>query len=134
MAEPTVLVLDRELGFMFALSQELSKRHIAAFPARTAQEARSMISRFQLEPDVLIINCERPGACTFAQEVAREGRGVQIVAIVSDGHHCKRCADGVVAQFREPDDEAPERIPHCADVIEALLREQRRRTRRAGGH
>jgi cobyrinic acid a,c-diamide synthase len=134
MAQPTVLVLDGELGFMFALSQELSKRHIAAFPSRTAREARSLITRFRLEPEVLVINCGSPGACALAEGVAKERRDVQIIGVISDRFQCRKCAALLAAQFRDPEDQSPERIPHCADVIQALLREQRRRARHAGGN
>ena len=131
MAPPTVLVLDGELGFMFALSQELSKRHIAAFPARTVREAQSMIAHFRLEPGVLVINCGSPGVCAFAEGVVKERRDVQIVAMVSDRSQCKRCAPLLAAQLRDPEDQAPERIPHCADIIQDLVREQRRRSHHA---
>jgi len=134
MAQPTVLVLDGELGFMFALSQELSRRHIAAFPARTVREARAMIARFQLDPDVVVINCGSPGACAFAESVAKERRDLQIVALVSDRYQCRKCADRLAAEFRDPEDQAPDRIPHFADVIQDLVREQRRRARHAGGN
>ena len=134
MASPTVLVLDGELGFMFALSQELSKRHIGALPARTAREARALIVRFRLDPDVLVISCASPGACSFAESVAKQRQDVDIIGIVSDRYQCKKCAGRLAATFRDPEDEAPERILYCADVIQALLREQRRRSRQAGGN
>jgi len=119
---------------MFALSQELSKRHIAAIPARTVREARSMVGRFQLDPDLLVINCGSPGACAFAESIAKERRDVQVVAIVSDRHQCGKCAERLAAQFHDPEDQAPDRIPHCADVIQELVREQRRRARHASGN
>jgi|SRR5581483_4115113 len=131
MAPPTVLVLDGELGFMFALSQELSKRHIAAFPARTVRDAQSMIAHFRLEPAVLVINCGSPGVCAFAESVAKERRDLQIVTYVRDRSKCKKCAPLRAAELRDPEDQAPERIPHCADIIEALVREQRRRAHHA---
>src|SRR5579872_5178348 len=118
MAQPTVLVLDGEPGFMFALSQELSKRHIAAFPARTVREARSMITKFRLDPDLLVINCGSPGACACAEGIAKERQDVEIIAIVTDRYQCKKCAQRLAAQLRAPEDEAPERIPHCADLIQ----------------
>jgi DNA-binding NtrC family response regulator len=132
MARPTVLVLDGELGFVFALSVELSKRHIPVFPARTAREARNTISRFQLDPDLLVINCSSPGACALAAETAKHRPDVQVIAMVSEHYQCRNCARLVAAQFRYPEDQEPERIPHCADVIEALLKE-RHPSRHAGG-
>ena len=132
MASPTVLVLGGELGFMFALSVELSRRQISLYPTRTAREARTTLARHKFDPDVLIINCGSPGACTLAEEVAKRRPDVRIVAIVSDTYQCKKCGDRVAARFRE--DEGPARIRHCADVIEGLVQEQLRQSRQAGGN
>lgn len=130
MSPPTVLILDDELGFLFALSEELTQRQIALLPARTAREARTMIGRFQLGPDLLVINCSRPGACGLAEGLAKEHGDMQTVAMVSPGHRCQKCASRIAAELRDPEDTLPGRIRHCADVIERLVR---RRTQRAGG-
>src|SRR5689334_1499966 len=111
MASSTVLILGGDLGFVFALSQELTKRNISAFPARTAREARSMIARFRLDPDVVVIDCKSPDACSFAEGVAKERRDVEIIGIVCEHYYCKECAERLAATFRDPDDEAPDRIP-----------------------
>ncbi|MBZ5576784.1 MAG: hypothetical protein LAP40_09525 [Acidobacteriia bacterium] len=129
---PTVLVLDSELGFMLALSQELSKRQIACFPARTVQEAQSLLLQFRLKLDALVTHCGRPGACGFAEAVTQDRPGVPIVGIISERHRCRRCADRLAAQLRDPEDRGPERISHCADVIEMLVRGHKRRAHRAG--
>ena len=134
MSSPTVLVLNGELGFMFALSLELTRRQISVVPARTAREARSSIAKFGLEPDLLLINCSSPGACALADEISKGRREIRVIAIVSDRYHCNKCADRLAARFRDPDDKSPERIPHCAAVIERLLKEQQDQSRRAGGN
>ena len=127
-------MLDSELAFMLTLSHELSQRQIAAFPARTVKGAQSVIAQFRLSIDLLVINCSRPGACTFAKALAGSQPGVSVVAIVSERYACRRCADDVVARFCDPQDRASERIGYCADVIQSLLKEQRRHAERAGGN
>jgi hypothetical protein len=129
---PTILLMDSDLGFMFALSQELGQRRIAAFPSRTVTEAKSLREQFQLQLAALVVDCSRGQACAFADGIARQHPGVQIVAIVSDRHRCSQCAGRVAAEFRDPEDRAPERIGHVADVIEMLVRKQLRHARRAG--
>ncbi|HLK51443.1 MAG TPA: hypothetical protein VKT49_25055 [Bryobacteraceae bacterium] len=129
MSSPTVLVLDGELGFVFALSMELSKRHISVFPARTAREARSTITRFRLRPDTLVVNCSSPGACALAQDLATQHKGIRVVAITSARFQCKQCADRIAASLRDSEDASPLGIPHCADIIEALVKQ----SRQAGG-
>ena len=130
---PTILLLDSELGFMLALAHELNRRKVAAFPSFCVQEAQSLIMHFGLEPDVLVIECSRPGACAFAKAVAVERPGVQVVAITSERPGGRKCEAPVAAQLCDPQDRIPERIGHCADVIQALLKPRRRRAHRAGG-
>lgn len=131
-ASPTILLMDSDLGFMFALSQELARRQIAAFPSRTVTEAESLRQEFQLRLAALVIECGRPRACAFADGIARQHPGVQIVVLVSERHRCAQCATPPAAQFRDPEDRAPERISHVADVIELLVRKQLRHAHRAG--
>ena len=132
MSSPTVLVLDGELGFVFALSVELSKRHISVVPARTVREARSTLARLRLEPELLVANCSRPGACALAEELARKNPDLRMVGIVSDRYHCTKCASRIAGHLRDPEDEMPERVPYCADLIEELVKAQRRKSHRAG--
>jgi hypothetical protein len=128
---PTALILDGDLGFVLALSHELSNRHVAAFPVRTASEGRSMLTRFRLRPDVLVVDCSYPGACSFAEGIAKECPELKIIAIVSTRYQCKNCAERLAVTLRDPDDTAPERIPHCAEVVCGLLKKRIRFIRNA---
>ena len=132
MSSPAVLIFDDELGFLFALSEELGKRGIAAYPARALKETESLIARLGLKPALLVINCRCRGACAFADAVGKHRRDLKIVALVSGSSSCQSCAEKVIAQLRDPEDKFPERIPHCADVIQDLLRERPGRTQGAG--
>lgn len=129
---PTILLMDSDLGFMFALSQELGRRRIAAFPSRTMAEAESLRQQFHLQLAALVIECSRPRCCAFAEGIARQDPGVQILAIVTDRQRCAPCASRVAAEFRDPEDRAPERIGHVADVIEMFVRKQLARAHGAG--
>jgi hypothetical protein len=122
MGSPTVVFLDGDLGFVLALSLELSKRHVAAFPGRTSSEAWSMMTRFQLSPDLLVIDCSSPDACSFAESIIKERPDVKVIGVISEGYPCEECASRLAATFRDPEDQAPERIPNCADIIQRLLR------------
>lgn len=129
---PTVLILAGDLGFMLALSQELTKRRVSAYPAQTVRRARSMITRLPLDPDMLVIDCSIPGACAVAEGVAKKRPDLKLIGIVSARYQCKKCAERLVVTLRDPDDTAPERILHCADVVQGLLRKRVRFIRNAG--
>ena len=83
-----------------------------------------MIIRFRLAPDVLIIDCSIRNACSLVQQIAETHRNVKIIGIVSARSECKQCAKQLATRLRDPDDVASDRIPHCADLIEPLLRKQ----------
>ena len=121
MVPPTVLILHGGLGFVLALSLELSKRQIAAFPALTVQEARKMIVRCSLNPDLLVVDCKCPGTCGLAKEIIEERPHVRMIGIVSDGYRCKQCANWIAAELQGPEDEMPDRIPYCAAAVQRLL-------------
>jgi hypothetical protein len=122
MPPPMVLMLDGDVDFMLALAQELTKRGILSCTARTVRGARSMITRFQLAPDALVIDCSIRGACSLAANVAKEFRNVKIVGVVSDNDHCEECAERLAATLNGPNARALDPIPHCADLIQSLLR------------
>ena len=130
---PSTLVLGSDLGFMLALSQELGRRQIAVIPSRSVREGQALLAEFRLSLDLLLIQCSRPRACAFAEEVAKARPHVKIVGIVSERHRCRKCAERLTARFRDPEDRDPARIAYCANVIEALVREQGRGNRYAGG-
>jgi DNA-binding NtrC family response regulator len=124
MAPPMVLVLDGDLGFLFALSQELSRRQIHAVPARTYREAHSLLNRLQIDPDLLVVDCSAPGACRLIKETVRKLPGLHIVAFVSEHQDCRDCADHLSARLHDPEDKTPDRISYCVDVMTRLAREQ----------
>ena len=118
-----VLMLDGDVDFMLALAQELTKRGILSCTARTVRGARSMITRFQLSPDALVIDCSIRGACSLAANVAEEFRNVKIVGVASDNDHCEECAERLAAILNGSNAKPLDPIPRYADLIQSLLRQ-----------
>jgi hypothetical protein len=127
------MVLGSDLGFMLALAQELRERQIGVIPSRSVREAQSLFAEFRLSLDLLVMHCRRPGACAFAEQMMKAHPRVKIVGIVTERHRCRQCAERLTAHFRDPEDRDPARIAYCANVIEALVREQGRGNRYASG-
>ena len=127
-AHPTVmasiLMLDGDLGFLFALSAELRKRSIAAIPARTVDEALSMLEDLEPALHAVVVNCACPGACAFARGMLRQDATLRVIGIRSEGRPCAACA-GLWSATLRPRDVRPERIGHCAEVVEALVSSER---------
>ena len=121
-AESSVLVVDRELGFMFALSQALRRRNIAAIPCCSVAEAEALIEKLDADLGVLLINCSCPGVCAFAQALRRRRTNLRVVGITSDSRHCRQCGEGLDATLRDPDDRRPDGIERCADLVQMFVR------------
>jgi DNA-binding response OmpR family regulator len=117
----SVLVIDRELGFMFALSQALRKRNIAAIPCCSVGEAEALLANLQPDLSVLLINCSCPGVCAFVRELRRRSK-LRVVGITSDSRQCRQCEEGLDATIRDPEDRRPEKIERCAEIVQALVR------------
>ena len=116
----SILILDGDLGFLFALSAELGKRSIAAIPARTVGEAQSMLEEIEPALSALVVNCECPGACAFARGMKRQDATLRIIGIRSEGLPCAACAGLWSATLRQAD-VRPEQIGRCAEVVEAQV-------------
>ena len=119
---PSILVVDRELGFMFALSQALRKRRIAAIPACSVAEAETLIADLRPELAVLVINCSCPGVCAFAMELRQRLSQLQVVGITYPGRQCRQCAPVLAATLKHPEDRRPDRIEHCAELVSSLIK------------
>jgi hypothetical protein len=120
----SILMLDGDLGFLFALSVELEKRNIAAFPARTVGEAQSILEDMEPALSALVVNCECRGACAFAREMLRRDATLRVIGIRPEGRSCTACTDLWSATLRQTD-VRPERIGYCAEVVEAQVWSER---------
>ncbi len=124
-------MLDSELGYMVALAEELRKRDVAAFPARTVRDAQALLTKFRLRPDVMVVNCACAGASSFVRSLSKSAAGVQIVAITSGRRNCRECGQVLAAMFRHPEDRQLDGVERCAGVIQVLVKQLRRHARRA---
>ena len=120
-ASPSVLVVDPELGFLFALSQALHKRNIAVIPCCSVAEAEVLLANLQPDLSVLLINCRCPGVCSFSRELRRRLR-LRVVSITSDARQCRQCGEYLDATLRDPDDRRPDGIERCAEIVQAFVR------------
>lgn len=121
-ATASVLVLDRELGFMFALSQALRKRNIAAIPCCSVAEAEALMASIETDLSVLLINCSCPGVCAFARALRQRRSKLRVVGITSDARQCRQCGEGLDATIRDPDDRRADGIERCAELVQAFVR------------
>lgn len=80
----TVLIVDRDLGYVFWLGAALDAAGYTALPAKGAPEAALLIIQLDLQIDVLIIDLTLPGAKELTTGLYRTRPSLKVVASVSE--------------------------------------------------
>lgn len=80
----TVLLVDRDLGYLFWLGAALDDAGYITLPAKGATEAALLIMQLDLQVDVLIIDLTLPGAEELIKGLYRSRPNLKVVAPVSD--------------------------------------------------
>ena len=84
MPSKTVLIMDRDLGFVFWLGQILDSAGYQALPAKSSVDAIALQNELHLEIDLLILNPSLEGGCEFAETVRRSQEHLKIMAALDE--------------------------------------------------
>jgi hypothetical protein len=112
-----ILIIDRELGFMWALAESLNIRGITTIPSTSVEEAEDILGSLQPELSLLIVNCECERACSFARELRQHHEFLKVIGITSRGHRCRECARFLIATLSDPEDRRPDGLQRCVELI-----------------
>jgi DNA-binding response OmpR family regulator len=116
-----ILILDRELGFMWALAESLKTRGIETIPSTSVEEAEAILAALQPDLALLIVNCAVERACVFAERLRGKYQHLKVIGITSRGYRCRKCARLMIATLSDPEDRAPDRLQHCVELICILI-------------
>jgi DNA-binding NtrC family response regulator len=97
MASKNILIVDRDLGFVFSLGQMLDRAGYAGWPARSVEDASALMAEFNLEIDLLIVNPALKGAAAFIQGTANSQGRLKVIVIESGP------GESTAAAFPKPD-------------------------------
>ena len=78
----TVLIADRDLGFVFWLGGELNKLGYLALPALNESQATAMAKQFP--PDVVVFNPSFPKVGDFLESFREPQKSLRVLALPSD--------------------------------------------------
>jgi ActR/RegA family two-component response regulator len=81
---PTVLIVDRDLGFVFWLGQALDQAGYRALPAKSCEDAVDLLKEMPVEIDVLILGNSCAGAQVFPETLRRSQRCLKVIVAVGD--------------------------------------------------
>jgi hypothetical protein len=121
----SVLIVDQELGFMWALAQQLQARGIATIPSSSVQEAQTVLAAIEPQISVVILNCRCHGVCSFIGQLQKKYRPLRIIGIVSEAFPCRACAHSLIATLHDPEDRDPRRLAYCAQLVSILMEHAR---------
>lgn len=113
----SILILDRDLGFMWALADKLKTRGIATIPSTSVEEAENILATLRPDISLLIVNCACKRVCSFVQRTLREHPFLKPIGIISRGHSCRSCQRLLLATLSDPDDRSPDGLRRCVELI-----------------
>jgi DNA-binding NarL/FixJ family response regulator len=78
----TVLIADRDLGFVFWLGVELNKLGYLALPALNESQAATMAKQYP--PDVVVFSPSFPSAADLVESLRQPQKPMRVVVLSSD--------------------------------------------------
>ncbi|MGB7761647.1 MAG: hypothetical protein WBL61_17580 [Bryobacteraceae bacterium] len=84
MQAKTILIVDRDLGFVFWLGQILDAAGSVAVPAKGIAEAAEIVAMLRLPVDVLIASPAEPGVRQFVEKLRFTSPDLHMVALASE--------------------------------------------------
>lgn len=85
MRAKTILIVDRDLGFVFWLGQILDAAGYVAVPARGAVEAAEIVATLRLSVDVVIAPLTDRGVNGLVKTLRFASPGIQVIALGGEG-------------------------------------------------
>jgi hypothetical protein len=79
--EPTVWIVDDDLGFVCWLGDIFTEAGFRALPALNCLEGVALVKRMGIEPDLILLNPHLPGVARMLQGRMRAKRHAKIVTI-----------------------------------------------------
>jgi hypothetical protein len=118
-----ILLLDKDVGFMFALANELRSLEIMVIPATSVAQAEQFLDTVGGVMDLLVVNCNMPDAPEFARKHYEQNPSLPIVGIaatpfVTNGFR-------VAANIHDPEDRHLRKVRRWALIIQALVKKRR---------
>ena len=83
---PVVLIVDRDLGFVWWLGEILNNAECDAVPALNCREAMTIANDLKLDVDVLFVNPKLVGVPALTRSLSRANRPAKIIDIRKRPH------------------------------------------------
>ena|ERR1700688_4775029 len=98
----TVLILDRDLGFVFWLGQVLINAGYQALPANSCEAGTELVRQLNLGIDMLIVSYSLPGADVFLNSLRHSQGHLKVIAVLDAGEEPVKALSGADAAQHRP--------------------------------
>ncbi len=92
----TVLIVDRDLGFIVWLGLALHESGYRTLPATGVHDATSLLTEIQITPDLLIIDPALEGALKFIEHLCRSIAYLKVIAVTVNAEQSFEGVDATV--------------------------------------
>ena len=116
----TVLLVDRDVGFVLWLAAALGRAGYLALPTRSSQDVRKLLKQLGVPVHLLIVACSLPDASALARSLRRYRPHLKVIALTDDGEEpCPSVPDADLYCRRSRPGEASQ--PEWLDTIHGVL-------------
>jgi len=116
----TVLLLDRDLGFVLWLGATLDRAGYRALPAPSSQAVVELFNELQVPVHLLVVACSLPDASTVVRSLRLSQQHLKIIALTDDGEEpCPSVPDADLYCRRSGPGEASE--AQWVETVQGLL-------------
>jgi hypothetical protein len=115
-----VLVIDKDLGFAFRLSRALDLAGYQAYPAKTVQDASTLLSEIAMNLGLLVLTGVPDDTEPFLTEVRRRHRDLRVICLLED-EEAGEPSFRVDAHFQKPTGRTEQDLAEIVTVIERML-------------
>src|ERR1700694_1206042 len=77
----TLLIVDNDVGFLWWLGEIFKEAGYRAVPALNCRQALAAVKKFQIQPDLLVVNPALTGVARLVTSLERANHDVKIVVI-----------------------------------------------------
>jgi DNA-binding response OmpR family regulator len=117
----TILIVDRDLGFVYWLGRVLDDAGYEAIPARRVPDAIQLLHELHTVVDLLIVNMALPGAADLVRALRRSARPIRVMSLLESPDETPASPPGSDAVRSKPEEVDEISKLEWVDAIDRLL-------------
>jgi DNA-binding response OmpR family regulator len=125
----TVLIVDRDLGFVFWLGHLLTQAGYQALPANSCDSGSDLITQLNLGIDMLIVGYSLPGASGLVEALRHSQNKLRVIAVLDAPDRPVPAFSGADAVHHRPSMASDASAAEWVETIKAVFARDDSKTR-----